>query len=383
MSGILVLADGTRFRGESVGADGIATGEAVFNTSMSGYQEIFTDPSYRGQVVVMTAPHVGNYGVTASDAQASRPQCAGVVMRSLSRMASSWRHEAPLSEYLAASGLVALSGVDTRRLTRHLRSAGAMPMAMGSAVYESEVAEAAADARPMEGQNLVAEVTTASPYEVPAEGPPHGRVVAFDFGIKGDILTQLAGRGLDVTVVPAGTTAETVLSLSPAGVLLSNGPGDPEPLTEIVQTIQQLLGRVPVFGICLGHQLLGLAMGARTFKLGFGHHGGNHPVRTLATGEVLITAQNHGFSVDLWSLDGGTGPPRRSGIPNPELLPARVGTDFGAVEATHQNLNDGTLEGLAFLDVPAFGVQFHPEAAPGPRDATSLFDRFLELMDSV
>jgi carbamoyl-phosphate synthase small subunit len=381
VSGLLVLADGTRFGGESVGADGIATGEAVFNTSMSGYQEIFTDPSYRGQVVVMTAPHVGNYGVAGLDAQAPDPQCSGVVMRSLSRIASNWRHEGRLSDYLKECGVVALSGVDTRRLTRHLRSRGAMPMAMGAAADEALVVAAAARARPMDGRDLVSEVTTVTPYEVPAQGAARGRVVAYDFGIKADILSQLSARGLDVTVVPAGTPAEDALAGGPDGVFLSNGPGDPEPLTGIVEAIRSLLGRVPVFGICLGHQLLGLAIGARTFKLGFGHHGGNHPVRNLVTGEVLITAQNHGFAVDLWRLDGGA-PPTRRGLPGPELLPARVGTDFGAVQATHQNLNDGTLEGLAFLDVPAFGVQFHPEAAPGPRDATGLFDRFIDLMES-
>jgi carbamoyl-phosphate synthase small subunit len=327
----------------------------------------------------MTAPHVGNYGVAGADAQAPAPQCSGVVMRSLSRIASNWRHEARLEDYLKESGVVALSGVDTRRLTRHLRSRGAMPMALGTAHDETEIAAAAARARPMDGRDLVSEVTTNTPYDVPAREPARGRIVAYDFGIKGDILGQLAARGLDLTVVPSGTSADDVLGLAPDGVFLSNGPGDPEPLTAIVDAIRSLLGRVPVFGICLGHQLLGLAMGARTFKLGFGHHGGNHPVRNLTTGEVLITAQNHGFAVDLWPLDGGARP-ARSGVPGPELLPARVGTDFGAVQATHQNLNDGTLEGLSFLDVPAFGVQFHPEAAPGPRDATGLFDRFVDLM---
>jgi carbamoyl-phosphate synthase small subunit len=381
MNGVLILSDGTRFRGELVGAGGIATGEAVFNTAMSGYQEVFSDPSYAGQVVVMTAPHIGNYGVTPADRQAARPQCAGVVVRSLSRHSSSWRASGGLSDYLADSGLVALAEVDTRRLTRHLRAAGAMPMAMGPADDADEILRQAQTTAPMQGRNLAGSVTTPEPYAVEPAGAPHGRVVAVDLGIKQDILTQLTGRGLAVTVVPAGTDAETVLGYAPDGVFLSNGPGDPEPLTSTVATIRALLGRVPIFGICLGHQLLGLAMGAGTYKLPFGHHGGNHPVRNLTTGEVAITSQNHGFAVDLWPLAEGSRPAVAAGVPGPELIPARVGSEFGAVAATHQNLNDGTLEGLAFLDLPAFGVQFHPEAAPGPRDAVALFDRFVQLME--
>lgn len=380
MKGVLILADGTRFDGESVGADGVAAGEAVFNTTMTGYQEVFTDPSYTGQIVVMTSPHIGNYGVTVSDEQADRPRCAGVVVRSLTRRSSSWRAEGELSDYLREAGVVALAGIDTRRLTRHLRAGGAMPLAMGSASDEAEIKGTLAGVSGMEGHALAVSAGTGETYEVPASGSARGRVVAVDLGIKQDILRHLADRRLDVTVVPAATTVDAILAQDPNGVFLSNGPGDPEPLTETVLTIRGLLGRVPVFGICLGHQLLGLAMGARTFKLGFGHHGGNHPVRNLETGEVAITSQNHGFAVDLWPL-AGRAAPTRSGVPGPELLPARVGTDYGAVAATHQNLNDGTLEGLAFLDVPAFGVQFHPEAAPGPRDAVGLFDDFLNLME--
>ncbi len=380
MTGVLVLADGTRFDGELVGGGGIATGEAVFNTTMSGYQEVFTDPSYAGQVVVMTAPHIGNYGVAPQDAQADQPHCTGVVMRSMSRRGSSWRADGELSDYLEASGVVGLTGVDTRRLTRHLRSSGAMPMAMGPVADLEEVRVRAATAPVMEGRNLVESVTTPVVYDVEPPGPVRGRIVAYDLGIKRDILSQLTGRGLSVTVVPASTSAEAVRTLAPDGVFISNGPGDPEPLIETIAAIRGLLGQIPVFGICLGHQLLGLALGARTYKLAFGHHGGNHPVRNLDTGRVSITAQNHGFAVDLWALTGEQAPVR-TGVPGPNLLPARVGSPFGAVAATYQNLNDGTLEGLALLDVPAFGVQFHPEAAPGPHDATGLFDRFLELMD--
>jgi carbamoyl-phosphate synthase small subunit len=380
MKGLLILADESRFEGEAVGADGVAAGEAVFNTSMTGYQEVFTDPSYTGQVVVMTSPHIGNYGVTSADGQDSAPRCAGVVVRSLARRSSSWRAEGELSDYLKASGVVALSGVDTRRLTRHLRARGAMPMAMGPASAEAEIRETLARAAGMEGQALAATAGTNEIYERPAPGAARGRVVAIDLGMKRDILSQLAARRLDVIVTPAATPADAILALEPDGVFLSNGPGDPEPLGDTISTIRGLLGRVPIFGICLGHQLLGLAMGARTYKLRFGHHGGNHPVRNLETGEVAITAQNHGFAVDLWPLAGREAP-ARSGVPGPDLLPSRVASDFGAVAATHQNLNDGTLEGLSFLDVKAFGVQFHPEAAPGPRDAVGLFDQFFELMD--
>jgi carbamoyl-phosphate synthase small subunit len=371
--GLLVTADGAVFRGVSVGAEGVSTGEVVFNTAMTGYQEVLTDPSYAGQVVVMTSVHIGNYGVAATDDQATVPAAAGMVMRSLAARPSSWRAEGSLAETFAERGIVALSEVDTRRLTRHIRERGAMPVAMGSGVNESELAARAASAPPMEGQALAVSVSTARPYQVPATGDRRGKVVAIDLGIKRDILRQLAGRGFDVEVMPATVIATEITERQPDGIFLSNGPGDPEPLTQTVATLRDLIGKVPIFGICLGHQVFGLALGARTFKLPFGHHGGNHPVRRLEDGRVAITSQNHGFAVDLQSIAKGD---RISGE-----LPPQVETDFGAVIPTHQNLNDGTLEGMRSLEVPAFSVQFHPEAAPGPRDAVKLFDDFVELMD--
>lgn len=370
--GLLVTADGAVFRGVSVGAEGVSTGEVVFNTAMTGYQEVLTDPSYAGQVVVMTSVHIGNYGVTATDDQATAPAAAGMVMRSLAARPSSWRAEGSLAETFAERGLVALSEVDTRRLTRHIRQRGAMPVAMGSGTTESELAARAASAPPMEGQALAVGVSTPHPYQVPAVGRRQGKVVAIDLGIKRDILRQLAGRGFDIDVVPAAATASEVRDRQPDGVFLSNGPGDPEPLTDTVATLRELIGKVPIFGICLGHQVFGLALGARTFKLPFGHHGGNHPVRRLEDGRVAITSQNHGFAVDLQSVAKGDSFPGE--------LPSKVETEFGTAIPTHQNLNDGTLEGMRSLDVPAFSVQFHPEAAPGPRDAVALFDDFVELM---
>jgi carbamoyl-phosphate synthase small subunit len=366
------------FTGTALGADGIATGEGVFNTSMTGYQEVFTDPSYAGQVVVMTSPHIGNYGTNSEDEQSVGPQCAGVVVRSLPAAPSSWRSQGALDDYLRVAGIVGIAGVDTRRLTRHLRMRGAMPVAVGVNADLSDVKRAAAAAPSMSGRDLVTAVTTPTPYHIPAEDEGRGRIVVYDLGVKRDILRHLARQGLELAVVPAATPAEQVLDMEPDGVLFSNGPGDPEPLTGPIAAVSHLLGRVPVFGICLGFQVLGLAVGAPTYKLPFGHHGGNHPVRDLRSGRVMITAQNHGFAVDLWSL-AATSPPPKQGIPSSDLLPGRVATPFGPVEATHQNLNDGTLEGLRLLDVPAAGVQFHPESAPGPTDAARLFDDFLQL----
>jgi carbamoyl-phosphate synthase small subunit len=376
--GILATANGEVFRGVSIAAEGLAIGEAVFNTSMTGYQEILTDPSYASQVVVLTAPHIGNYGTHPDDDQADQIHASALVTRSLSTSASSWRSKEPFAHYLSRRNVVALTEVDTRRLTRHIRDRGAMPVAIGTDVDESELLAIAADTPSMSGRDLVATVTTDVEYTRTAMGNTVGSVVAYDFGIKRDIIRAMTARGIEVHVVPATTPASRVMEFAPSAVFLSNGPGDPEPLTTSIAIVQALLGKVPIFGICLGHQVLGLALGASTFKLPFGHHGGNHPVR-VADGSVEITSQNHGFAVDLWPLTE-LEKPRRSGLPTAALVPPRVETPFGAVSATHQNLNDGTNEGLMCHDVDAFSVQFHPEAAPGPNDASSLFDRFASVV---
>jgi carbamoyl-phosphate synthase small subunit len=352
----------------------------VFNTAMTGYQEIATDPSYAGQIVTMTAPHIGNYGVNAADEQADRPFCTGFVVRSMSRRDSSWRSEGTFGAFLREHGIVALADVDTRRLTRHVRDHGAMAAAIGTVDDPAELVEVAAAAPGMEGQDLTSLVTTERPYSVEPDGDPIGRVVAYDFGIKRDIVEQMRLRGLEVHVVPSTTTADEVRALDPTGVFLSNGPGDPEPVRTAIAAVRELLGTVPVFGICLGHQILGLALGARSFKLPFGHHGGNHPVMRIEDGTIDVTSQNHGFAIDLWSLTDEEAP-QRDGLARPDLLPVSVTSQFGEVAPTHQNLNDGTLEGLRCLDVSAFSVQYHPEAAPGPHEASVLFDDFLTAME--
>ena len=353
---LLVLADGTTFEGEAVGAEppgGVATGEVVFNTALTGYQEVLTDPSYAGQIVAFTYPHVGNYGVTPVDLQAARPACRGVVERDLARRPSSWRAEEGLGAWLRATGMAGIAGVDTRRLTRHIREAGAMPAALGPADHADLLAAALAEPG-TDGVDLVASVTCAEPRTLDATGEARRRIVAYDFGVKWTMLRHLRRLGT-VEVVPASTPAADVLAREPDGVFLSNGPGDPAAVVGAADAIRGLLGEVPVFGICLGHQLLATALGGRTEKLRFGHHGGNHPVRRLSDGAVEITSQNHGFAV----VDG---------------------TVPGA-DVTHVNLNDGVVEGLRCRDVPAFGVQYHPEAGPGPHDARYLFEEFAGLMD--
>jgi carbamoyl-phosphate synthase small subunit len=355
--GALVLADGTTFEGELIGAEapgGVATGEVVFNTVMAGYQEVLSDPSYAGQVITFTYPHIGNYGTNDHDDESRRPFARGVVIRDLARRRSNWRSTADLDAYLRRHGVPGIAGVDTRRLTRHIRDAGALPGAFGDA--DEVTLKAAAAAEPgTDGVDLVATVTCTEPYEVGAEGGTGRRIVAYDFGIKRTILRHLAGVGA-VTVVPAATPAAGVLAREPDGVFLSNGPGDPAAVGYAAGAIRDLLGRVPVFGICLGHQLLATALGATTHKLPFGHHGGNHPVRREATGRVEITSQNHNYAVTEGSLGGG-------------------------IEVTHVNLNDGVIEGLAVPGERAFSVQYHPEAGPGPHDAAYLFDEFAALMD--
>ena len=350
---LLVLADGTVFEGEAVGAEAaVATGEVVFNTVLSGYQEVLTDPSYAGQVITFTYPHIGNYGVNPVDAESHRPFCRGVIVRDLARRPSNWRSAEDLGTYLARHGVPAITGVDTRRLTRHIREAGAMPCAFGTA-DERTLKEAATSEPGTDGLDLVATVTTAEPYFA---GDGARRVVAYDFGIKTSILRQL-GEFATVEIVPASTTAADVLARQPDGVFLSNGPGDPAAVTYAVDAIRGLVGEVPIFGICLGHQLLGAALGGATYKLKFGHHGGNHPVRRLSDGSVEITSQNHNYAV--------------------------VEGSIASADVTHVNLNDGVIEGLRCRDVPAFSVQYHPEAGPGPHDARYLFGQFKDLMDGA
>jgi carbamoyl-phosphate synthase small subunit len=350
---VLVLGDGAAFEGEAIGADTAATtGEVVFNTALSGYQEILTDPSYAGQVITFTYPHIGNYGVNADDDESRRPFCSGVIVRDLARRPSNWRSERSLDDLLQAHGVPGISGIDTRRLTRHLRDEGALPGAFGT--DEAAVRAAASAATTTDGIDLVATVSTREAYVVGDEDAPF-RVVAYDLGIKRTILRHLVGAGCRVEVVPVSTPADEVLAREPDGVFLSNGPGDPAPLTGVAAAVRDLLGAVPVFGICMGHHVLGLALGGHTYKLRFGHHGANHPVRHEATGRVEITSQNHNYAVDADSL-------------------------AGRVELTHVNLNDGVVEGMRVLDAPAFSVQYHPEAGPGPHDARYLFDDFVSLM---
>jgi len=374
---ILALEDGRFFEGESFGAAGTTTGEICFNTSMTGYQEVITDPSYRGQIVAMTYPQIGNYGVNPADAESRGPHIRGFVIGELCEAPSNWRATDSLSGYLRDHGIPGIEGVDTRALTKHLRSLGAMRACLTTELGTAAAVEAARHAPPMAGSDFVREVSTSAPFhwneesrrwklpnvsledtsEYAALPPVRHRVVAYDFGLKFNILRRLRQAGFDVEVVPSTTTAADVLARNPDGVFLSNGPGDPAALGYIHAELRALIGRKPIFGICLGNQLLAHAVGGRTFKLKFGHRGGNQPVKDLRTGKVSITSQNHGFAVDAESLPGD-------------------------VEVTHVNLNDGTVEGIRHRNHPVFSVQYHPEAAPGPNDASYFFEEFAALIDT-
>jgi carbamoyl-phosphate synthase small subunit len=382
MKAILALADGRYFEGQSFGAAGEAVGEVVFNTSMTGYQEILTDPSYEGQLVAMTYPQIGNVGVNPEDTESRRPYTKGFIVKEYTAQPSSWRATQPLHEYMSQHGIVGIEGIDTRSLVRHLRDRGSQEGIITT--VESSPAEAIAKAKKspgLIGRDLVKNVTCAEPFEWhegewhlsggyrkrgAAEGSrrskktvglqsPAFTVVAYDFGIKYNILRGLAESGCRVTVVPAATSAADVLAMNPDGIFLSNGPGDPDAVPYAKENVRKIIGKKPVFGICLGHQIMGLALGGKTYKLKFGHHGGNQPVMDMTTRKVEITAQNHGFAVDAESLSG-------------------------AVEVTHLNLNDNTVEGLAHKELPIFSVQYHPESSPGPHDAHYLFKRFTDLM---
>ncbi|GGJ99993.1 glutamine-hydrolyzing carbamoyl-phosphate synthase small subunit [Pseudomonas matsuisoli] len=369
---ILALADGSIFRGESIGADGYTVGEVVFNTAMTGYQEILTDPSYAKQLVTLTYPHIGNTGTTPLDSEANQVWAAGLIIRDLPLIASNWRNKQPLDAYLKENGTVAIADIDTRRLTRILREKGAQDgcILVGDDATEERALELARGFPGLKGMDLAKEVSVKERYEwrstvwnlegdshsdIPADQLPY-HVVAFDYGVKVNILRMLVARGCRITVLPAQTPASEALSLNPDGVFLANGPGDPEPCDYAIKAIQEVLQtEIPVFGICLGHQLLALASGAKTVKMPNGHHGANHPVQDLKTGEVLITSQNHGFAVDEATLPDN-------------------------VRATHKSLFDGTLQGIERTDKVAFSFQGHPEASPGPHDVAPLFDRFIEAM---
>ncbi len=368
MKAILALADGTLFYGKALGAIGETIGEVVFNTSMTGYQEILTDPSYHGEIVTMTYPQIGNYGVNSEDAESSRPHLSGFVVKEACNFPSNWRSELSLDAWLKNHNIVGIQGIDTRALVRHIRDKGAQTGIISSIDLNPQSAIAKANKAPsIVGRDLVKEVTCKAAYQWKEGGwgletgfrtvtdKPLYKVVAYDFGIKQNILRNMVDRRCEVTVVPANSSAEEVLAMQPDGVFLSNGPGDPEPIAYAQENIRQLLGKVPLFGICLGHQLLAIALGAKTYKLKFGHRGGNQPVRHGDGSNVEITAQNHGFAVDA------------------KTLPADVAV-------THINLNDNTVEGIRHKSLPAFSVQYHPEASPGPHDAQYLFDDFIEMM---
>ncbi len=358
---VLALEDGISFEGCGFGRNGETSGEVVFNTALCGYQEVLTDPSYCSQIVVMTYPHIGNYGINREDVESAHPQVAGFVVREISTRASSWRASGELHRYLDEAGIVGISEIDTRALTRHIRTHGAKRGVISTVERDPKVLiERARASRSMVGLDLAREVTCAEahPFEEPggAGGGAAFRVVAYDFGMKRNILRMLAASGCSVVIVPAATPAREALAFDPDGIFFSNGPGDPEPCTYAIQAARELMRERPIFGICLGHQILGLACGGKTFKLKFGHRGANHPVQNLLTGQVEITAQNHGFAVD------------------PDLF------RHPECELTHVNLNDGTVEGFRHRDLPIFSVQYHPEASPGPHDSHYLFREFIRLM---
>ncbi len=366
---VLALGDGSIFRGQSVGAAGNTTGEVVFNTAITGYQEILTDPSYARQIVTLTYPHIGNTGATPEDMESARIYAAGLVIRDLSMISSSWRAAGDLAEFLRRGQVVAIAGIDTRRLTRLLREKGAQSgcIMTGDRIDEAAAVQLARAFPGLKGMDLAKVVSTHDAYQwnegsigqacaVPLRAAQRLHVVAYDYGVKRNILRLIADQGCRLTVVPATTGAQQVLALRPDGVLLSNGPGDPEPCTYAIEAVRELVAAdVPIFGVCLGHQLLGLATGARTVKMKFGHHGANHPVQDLATGRVIITSQNHGFAVDESTLPGNVVP-------------------------THRSLFDGSLQGVSLTDHPAFGFQGHPEASPGPHDLAPLFEGFIQAM---